>query len=281
MDVIKNAILEVSQRSSEVIQMNDSDYIKDGLAYCHKCNTPKQCIVPFNGGYIKPMCLCDCEVKRINQEKEELKKAQAQARNQAMRKKYIRDDKLLNSTFKQDLKQGGSQSNFFQRYCNKWEIMKKNNVGLCLWGNTGGGKSFYAGCIANYLVERGKFVYATTEPQIINEMCNIQNKVNYLNKLINSQLLIIDDFGAGRNTEFAIEQIFMVIDGRYKKNLPIVITTNLSPDDFENPVNIEQKRIFERVKAMCQMCQIKGEDWRKRESENKSKIIMEELLNGK
>ena len=40
-------------------------------------------------------------------------------------------------------------------YVEKWEEMKKNATGLLIWGNVGTGKSFFAGCIANALLEKG------------------------------------------------------------------------------------------------------------------------------
>ena len=40
-------------------------------------------------------------------------------------------------------------------YVDNWEKMKSNSSGLLLWGDVGTGKSFFAGCIANALLEKG------------------------------------------------------------------------------------------------------------------------------
>lgn len=38
----------------------EGDYIKDGLLYCGKCHTPKQCEVEIGGRVIKPKCQEEC-----------------------------------------------------------------------------------------------------------------------------------------------------------------------------------------------------------------------------
>ena len=53
----------------------------------------------------------------------------------------------------------------------------------------------------------------------------IQNLVDY-------PLLIIDDLGIERNSEFALEQVYNVIDSRYCKMLPLIVTTNLGPVSY-------------------------------------------------
>ena len=40
-----------------------------------------------------------------------------------------------------------------RRYVEHWDEMRKQNLGLLLWGKPGSGKTFAAGCIANALIE--------------------------------------------------------------------------------------------------------------------------------
>ena len=48
-------------------------------------------------------------------------------------------------------------------------------------------------------------------------------------------LLILDDFGMERGTEYGLEQVFNVIDSRYRSGKPLIVTTNLTLDDLHNP----------------------------------------------
>ena len=59
-----------------------------------------------------------------------------------------------------------------------------------------------------------------------------QDKQLYLDTLNSYDLLVIDDIGAERDTEYANEVVVSVIDSRCKSNKPMIITTNLTADDF-------------------------------------------------
>ena len=86
-------------------------------------------------------------------------------------------------------------------------------------GPVGTGKSFFAGCIANALLEQGERVMMTNFSRILNEMTSYQaDKNQIIQNLVDYPLLIIDDLGIERNSEFALEQVYNVIDSRYCKN---------------------------------------------------------------
>ena len=57
-----------------------------------------------------------------------------------------------------------------RQYVENWTDMKRKNVGLLLMGPVGTGKSFFAGCIANALLEQGERVMMTNFSRILNEM---------------------------------------------------------------------------------------------------------------
>ena len=90
-------------------------------------------------------------------------------------------------------------------------------------------KSFMAGCIANALMEQEVAVCMTNFARIMNELNNAfsgRNKV--VDRLCGYPLLIIDDFGMERGTEYALEQIYNIIDSRYRSRKPLIVTTNLT-----------------------------------------------------
>ncbi len=78
-----------------------------------------------------------------------------------------------------------------------------------------------------------------------------QEKLNYLDSLKNSDLLILDDFGMERRTDYAQEQVFGLIDGRYLAHKPLIITTNLSLHELKQPVNMIEQRLFDRILEIC------------------------------
>ena len=151
-------------------------------------------------------------------------------------------------------------------YVDKWSDALSGNTGLVLWGDVGTGKTFFAACIANALVEQNVSVKMTNFSTIINDLFTESDKNKYLNRLNDHSLLIIDDLGIERGTEYALEQVYNVIDTRYKSGKPLIITTNLTLDELKFPTDIPHKRIYDRVLGMCVPVMFNGVDFRKEEA---------------
>ncbi len=154
-----------------------------------------------------------------------------------------------------------------QYVCN-WEAMDREGLGLLFWGQPGNGKTFAAACIANALIEREGFfvpsVRMTTFGVILNKLPGMtaQDREFYLNSLISCDLLILDDFGMERRTDYAREQVFNIIDGRYLTRKPLIVTTNLSMEDLKHPADMVDKRIYDRVRELCVPVCFDGESLR-------------------
>ena len=108
--------------------------------------------------------------------------------------------------------------------------MRAENIGCLFWGGVGTGKSYLAGCIANALMEK-------EVPRPHDELCGLilndlaasfEGRNEYISRLCRYPLLIIDDFGMERGTEYGLEQVFSVIDSRYRSGRPLIVTTNLT-----------------------------------------------------
>ena len=115
-------------------------------------------------------------------------------------------------------------------YVAHWEEMKADQLGLLLWGDVGTGKSFFAGCIANALLDKGIPVLMTNFSRILNTLTGMysDDRNQFIDSFNKYSLLIIDDLGIERSSEFALEQVFNVIDSRYRSKKPLIVTTNLT-----------------------------------------------------
>ena len=86
-----------------------------------------------------------------------------------------------------------------------------------------------AGCIANALMEQEVAVCMTNFARIMNELNNaFSGRNEVVDRLCGYPLLVIDDFGMERGTEYALEQIYNIIDSRYRSRKPLIVTTNLT-----------------------------------------------------
>jgi len=166
-----------------------------------------------------------------------------------------------------------------RRYVEKWEDMQRENIGLLLYGDVGTGKSYGAACIANRLIEQSIPACMINLSTVLNSMGGFQSeeKNTYISDLMRYPLLILDDFGMERQTEYALEQVFNVIDARYRSGKPLIITTNLSMAELNNPKSLEHKRIYDRIKEMCQPLNF-GSNGRRSDRAQEKRRVAAELL---
>ena len=128
-------------------------------------------------------------------------------------------------------------------YVDNWEETKRNHIGCLFWGPVGTGKSYIAGCIANELLKQEVTVKMTNFNTIIDDIFPLVDKTEYINALASYQLLIIDDLGVERNSEYALGIIFSIIDRRIRSGRPLIITTNLPLKEIKSETMLDKRRI--------------------------------------
>lgn len=249
------------------------DYMKDGLLYCGHCETPKQCRIKFHFGERIVGCQCACEQRRMEAEKKADEARALDLKIRTLRANGIRDKGLVDCTFR-----GARMTPELEkcrRYAEHWREMREENSGLLLWGGTGNGKTYAAACIVNDLIDRGIPAMITSFPRILNagwDKTQIAQEMRYY------QLLVIDDLGAERHSDYALETVYMVIDERYKARKPLIVTTNLTLDELCKPPSMEYQRIYDRILEMCVPLAFRGESIRRgkaNEKMRKAKLLLE------
>ena len=232
----------------------EDEYVNkaNGLIYCAECHTPRQCVIQHGDRIVTPPVMCDCQ--RIAEEKAEaaFQKRQEEFRIERMKASGLQDRYLHDYTFAND-KGYNPEIKKAQRYVTEWAMMKESCIGLLLWGNVGTGKTFIAACIANALIEKGVSVLMTNFSKILNSLSAMfdVDRNKFIESFNRYSLLIIDDLGIERNSEFALEQVFNVIDSRYRSKKPLIVTTNLTLDELKHPKDLAHARIYDRVLERC------------------------------
>ena len=190
------------------------------------------------------------------------------------------DPAMLDWTFAND--NGRSpQMHHAHRYVEQWQTMRSENLGLLLWGGVGTGKSFLAGCIANALMEQEVPVRMTNFARILNELNgSFSGRNDIVDKFCRYPLLIIDDFGMERGTEYGLEQVYHVIDSRYRSRKPLIVTTNLTLEELQHPEDTAHARIYDRLLEMWSPLCFTGENLRKAAAQGKMEQL-KRLLAGK
>lgn len=261
---------KIEDNAAHQIQTDTGDYMgDDGLLICGQCNTPKQCRVELFGRIRTPYCLCKCQVDKRDAEDAEIKRQERERRINKMRKMGFPDAEMQRCNFDLDDNQNPKITNAAKKYVENFKEIKKRGSGLLLFGNVGSGKTFMAACIANALIDRGYPCLVTNFARLTNTISGMYDgKQAYIDGLNKFDLLVIDDLGAERETEYMGEIVHNIIDSRYRANLPLIITTNLSQNDLQNPSDVRKQRIYSRLFEMCIPIFMPGSDRRLEKSQN-------------
>lgn len=265
-----NNILEgIAQTADAASEPENGDYMKDGLLYCGKCDTPKQCKVILAGSERIVGCMCKCKEEKYKAEQLRLNAEQKIQSIQYLREIGIVDDGLLNCTFENAVPSREIEK--CKVYVDKWEQLFKDNVGLLLYGEAGTGKTFAAACIANALIDKGVPAMITSLPRILN---SDYDRAEILDKIRATELVVIDDLGVERSNEYALETTFLVIDERYKAKKPLIVTTNMTQEHMEKSKNnISLWRVYQRILEMCVPLEFRETRWRARVSKQKRAAV--------
>jgi len=158
---------------------------------------------------------------------------------------------------------------------------KMGRTGLLLYGDVGTGKTYLSACIANALLNRGISVKWLTSMQIVERGCfyNEAEYAEYTHSIISPNLLIIDDLGAERGTDFALERVHSLVDTRISANKPMIVTTNIDITDMGNCTDLKKKRTFDRILPATFSFAMKGVSYRMKQAQ-KSYAELKNLLLG-
>ena len=246
------------------------DYIgSDGLLYCGQCNTRKEReIIWFDGKPKKVPVMCKCRAEEERLKKEQMQKEEEMRSIQRAKISSMMDDTFRTACFANYQIRNGNERHLkvAKKYCIEFSKMYERNQGLLFWGTVGTGKSYTAACIANYLLEANTSVVMTSFVRILQEMQGFdrEREETFTNKLNSVKLLIIDDLGAERSTDYALEKVYGIIDNRYRAKKPLILTTNLTLQQMQEATDIRYARIYDRIFEMCYPMEFSGVSWRKR-----------------
>ncbi|CAB4133833.1 DnaC DNA replication protein [uncultured Caudovirales phage] len=137
--------------------------------------------------------------------------------------------------------------------------MKKPEKILLYHGSSGCGKTFFCAALTSWCFDNFKsFRYHRDEDVLRRLRLGISegsgDYLLHLQYLIDDDFIILDDVGSGinpekftnRDLEFRREVFFSFLDYRYNRQLPTVITSNFTKNDFKE---IYSERIISRLFA--------------------------------
>lgn len=226
---------------------------------------------------------CDCEESKKywtqieEEQKQEQIKAEIQRKNDVISKLYTNSKMNIRlKTYSFDnykiTADNKKALNKAKEYTDNY-IKNIEKGSLFITGGVGTGKTHLAASIANELIKNEIPVVFGTLINLLNDIKDSYNsdgeKEGYIiEKYSKVNMLIIDDLGKERPSEWTLEKLFTIINNRYENNLPVIITTNYNRDKLRerlaNNKNYEiADSIISRLYEMCKGIGIYGNDKRK------------------
>lgn len=252
----------------------EGDFDVNGILHCGVCKEPKRQYYDVNGEQVLTTRACKC----VRDERER-KRRQEEYENRMKQVKRLKsvslmDEVFANATFENfDITDSNrSAYRYCLNYARKFGQMFEKGQGLLLYGAVGTGKSFSAACIANALMDNLTTVVMTSLVKLLQRISAFDNKYSeedLIDDLMRPSLLILDDLGAERSTDFALEKVYNIIDSRYRSNKPLILTTNLSVKEMKESTDTRYSRIYDRIFEMCYPIKFDGVSRRRIEAKRR------------
>ena len=171
----------------------------------------------------------------------------------------------------------------FKKYVDQINLDKTtvNHANIFLTGNMGAGKTIMASALLQNIIRRsiecdsldpndiktnGKLkCLFTTEAQLNTDIKatwrkdSDQTYKKLMNRLISIPLLCIDDVGSVAASESLFEAYTMILDERYNRNLPTILTSNVPYESLQNVIGARSKdRFGEKNRIIVINCDWEG-----------------------
>lgn len=145
------------------------------------------------------------------------------------------------------------------------QLTEKSSRGLLIDGPVGSGKTFLLACVANELLAHGRAVrYISYSDFLFLVRLSFAPDSPYseyelIRDIERIPVLIIDDLGTEQATDFSSSLLYRIIDHRYGKKLPFVISTSCSLNQLARRLGYLGEKIMQRVTESCRISGLRGD----------------------
>lgn len=227
--------------------------------------------------------VCDCEqakrIAEVEKEQEEAKGREREARERGKAEqlrfeaagmpsmwqrerslsKWMRDEASRQVAYEAAVSFGVSLSK------------KRKAMSLYIVGDIGVGKTFLCSCLCADLVRRKVRVLWRNVSDVLREIrASFDKKAGnreqeVIDSFLKPAVLVLDDLGKERPTEWALEQLFSVVNARYDAGKPMLVTTNYGGEELVKRLtprgesdDTTARAVVDRLRGTCKCVKLEG-----------------------
>lgn len=235
---------------------------------CEFCGTEKKYgkLEVFGRTFYIAVLQCDCYQK----EKLKLKAIEEEKRIEENIYRFRKHSNLSKKEFtfenwehNQYTQQAEECFRVFQNFLNNYHL---GSQGMIVYGEAGCGKTHLSIALANELANRGIKVVFKNVPTLFEEIFDTFNNYDVktsdvINPIIESDVVILDDLGAEKPSDFVRSKLYYIINALYNNNATVIVTSNL--DNVSDLKNVVGFRAYDRLLEMCDLVHNKGQSYRR------------------
>ena len=88
----------------------------------------------------------------------------------------------------------------------------------------------------------------------------MEGEADLFDEALGCDLLVLDDLGAERTSEYVLDRLYVLINGRYQNDTATIITTNRTMEELRGQLG---PRILSRICEMCVPLEFPEGDYRR------------------